>query len=73
MPGTHFLPPPVLLDEWPSDDPRTRLVFITRDVGAEGLRSTLTLLTEGIKRYDLEGLVSGLLPETPALQQKDWR
>jgi hypothetical protein len=25
--------PPVRLEDWPSDDHRTKLVFITRDVG----------------------------------------
>ncbi|WP_029006738.1 CobW family GTP-binding protein [Azospirillum halopraeferens] len=29
----HMFHPPVRLDAWPSDDRRTRLVFITRDVG----------------------------------------
>ena len=29
----HMFHPPVRLEAWPSDDRRTRLVFITRDVG----------------------------------------
>lgn len=29
----HMFHPPVQLNEWPSDDHRTRMVFITRDVG----------------------------------------
>ncbi|MFC5305925.1 CobW family GTP-binding protein [Azospirillum picis] len=29
----HMFHPPVRLEEWPSDDHRTKLVFITRDVG----------------------------------------
>ncbi|HEY0833705.1 MAG TPA: GTP-binding protein [Azospirillum sp.] len=29
----HMFHPPVRLDEWPSDDHRSKLVFITRDVG----------------------------------------
>lgn len=59
----HIFHPPVLLDAWPSEDRRTRLVFITRNVSAEELRSTLTLLTSDIRRYDLGGYVDGLLSE----------
>ncbi|PZU12332.1 MAG: GTP-binding protein [Sphingobium sp.] len=57
----HIFHPPVLLDAWPSEDRRTRLVFITRDISADELRDTLTLLTSGIKRYDLAGYVEDLL------------
>jgi G3E family GTPase len=57
----HIFHPPVLLDAWPSDDRRTRLVFITRDVSVEELSGTLMLLTSGIRRYDLGGYVENLL------------
>jgi G3E family GTPase len=57
----HIFHPPVLLDAWPSEDRRTRLVFITRDISADELRDTLTLLTSGIKCYDLAGYVEDLL------------
>ncbi|WP_448664629.1 CobW family GTP-binding protein [Sphingomonas sp. CJ20] len=64
----HIFHPPVLLDAWPSEDRRTRLVFITRDIRAEELRETLMLLTSGIKRYGLAGFVEDLLNErAPAL------
>ncbi|AJP71205.1 CobW family GTP-binding protein [Sphingomonas hengshuiensis] len=64
----HIFHPPVLLDAWPSEDRRTRLVFITRDISAEELRETLMLLTSGIQRYGLAGFVEGLLNEgAPAL------
>ncbi len=39
----HVFHPPLLLDAWPSDDHRTRLVFITRDIDPEWLRNTLSL------------------------------
>jgi G3E family GTPase len=29
----HMFHPPVRLEEWPSEDQRTKLVFITRDLG----------------------------------------
>lgn len=37
----HVLHPPALLDEWPSADRRTRLVFITRDIPKSMLEETL--------------------------------
>lgn len=65
----HIFHPPVLLDAWPSEDRRTRLVFITRDISAEDLRGTLALMTIGLEQFGLQGLVSavpaqGLLAET---------
>lgn len=56
----HIFHPPVRLDAWPSEDRRTRMVFITRDVSAEDLKGTLSLLTEGLDRFGLEGLVSNV-------------
>lgn len=35
----HIFHPAVTLDGWPSDDRRTRLVFITRDISADDLRA----------------------------------
>ena len=37
----HLFHPPVFLDQWPSDDHRTRLVFITRDIDREDIDATL--------------------------------
>lgn len=37
----HVFHPPVFLDQWPSEDPRTRLVFITRDIDREDIDATL--------------------------------
>jgi G3E family GTPase len=52
----HLFHPPVELDGWPSDDRRTRLVFITRDISADQLRGTLSLMTIGLERFGLQGL-----------------
>jgi G3E family GTPase len=37
----HIFHPPIELDEWPSDDHRTRIVFITRDIEQETIEETL--------------------------------
>jgi G3E family GTPase len=37
----HIFHPPIQLDEWPSDDHRTRIVFITRDIEKEVIEETL--------------------------------
>jgi len=37
----HVFHPPVQLDAWPSDDRRTRIVFITRDMATDDLERTL--------------------------------
>lgn len=39
----HLFHPPVFLDKWPSDDHRTRLVFITRDIDRDDIDSTLAV------------------------------
>jgi G3E family GTPase len=38
----HVFHPPVLLPEWPSDDRRTRIVFITRDLPQDAIERTLS-------------------------------
>jgi G3E family GTPase len=47
----HLFHPPVLLPEWPSDDRRTRMVFITRDLPREAIEQALaafeTAVAEG--------------------------
>lgn len=44
----HVFHPPVTLPAWPDADRRTRLVFITRDLGAEAVESLLrTVVAEG--------------------------
>jgi G3E family GTPase len=37
----HLFHPPVLLPEWPSEDHRTRIVFITRDLPREMIEESL--------------------------------
>ncbi|MGH7112988.1 MAG: CobW family GTP-binding protein [Stellaceae bacterium] len=44
----HLFHPPVLLKEWPSDDHRTRMVFITRDLPREAIESTLAAFEEAV-------------------------
>tara|TARA_B100000530_G_scaffold336888_1_gene293262 strand:- start:1656 stop:2777 length:1122 start_codon:yes stop_codon:yes gene_type:complete len=41
----HIFHPAITLDEWPSDDRRSRVVFITRDIDATDLCDSLKLLT----------------------------
>ena len=37
----HIFHPPIQLDEWPGDDHRTRIVFITRDIDKEVIEETM--------------------------------
>lgn len=43
----HLFHPPVPLPAWPDDDRRTRLVFITRDLGREAVESVLRAVVGG--------------------------
>jgi G3E family GTPase len=49
----HLFHPPVLLPEWPSDDHRTRIVFITRDLPRETIEQTLAAFVDADKPPDL--------------------
>ena len=40
----HIFHPAVMLKEWPSEDRRSRIVFITRDMDESALRDTLKML-----------------------------
>ena len=42
----HVFHPPAMLEAWPSDDRRTRIVFITRNVDRQMLEDTLKTFTE---------------------------
>jgi G3E family GTPase len=42
----HLFHPPVLLPEWPSEDRRTRIVFITRDLPREVVEASLKAFEE---------------------------
>jgi G3E family GTPase len=45
----HLFHPPVLLPRWPSDDRRTRMVFITRDLPRETIEATLTAFEKAVE------------------------
>lgn len=64
----HVFHPPVLLNAWPSDDRRSRVVFITRDIDAAVLRQTLGIMTAGISHFEVYGPqgsgFSGASPDT---------
>lgn len=63
----HIFHPPVRLDTWPSEDRRTRVVFITRNLSGDELRSPMALLTTGLESYGLSGFVEGPFQgQTPA-------
>ncbi len=42
----HVFHPPAVLDAWPSDDRRTRIVFITRNVERETIEDTLNWFSD---------------------------
>src|SRR5439155_18886272 len=44
----HLFHPPVLLPEWPSEDRRTRIVFITRDLPREAIEATLAAFEDAV-------------------------
>ena len=46
----HLFHPPVLLPQWPSDDHRTRMVFITRDLTKEAIEQTLAAFEEAVEQ-----------------------
>jgi dihydroorotase len=45
----HLFHPPVLLPEWPSEDRRTRMVFITCDLPRETIETTLAAFEEAVE------------------------
>jgi dihydroorotase len=45
----HLFHAPVLLPEWPSEDHRTRIVFITRDLPRATIEQSLTAFEEGVE------------------------
>jgi G3E family GTPase len=44
----HLFHPPVLLPQWPSEDRRTRMVFITRDLPREAIEATLAAFENAV-------------------------
>ncbi|WP_084489209.1 GTP-binding protein [Novosphingopyxis baekryungensis] len=45
----------MILDKWPSDDRRTRIVFITQNIDETKLHDRLGRLTQGISRFEVHG------------------
>lgn len=58
----HILHIPVALNAWPSDDRRTRMVFIVRNMEESDLRGTLALMSVGAPNFLLQG-AGGILPD----------
>ena len=54
----HLFHPPVLLPEWPSDDHRTRIVFITRDLPRETIEQSFAAYAEADEPPNLSPLPS---------------
>jgi G3E family GTPase len=52
----HIWHPPVFLEAWPSEDRRTRIVFITRDIGDKELRDLLGFVMAKAKGVNVLGL-----------------
>lgn len=63
----HVLHSPVTLDAWPSEDRRTRMVFIVRDMDEADLRGMLMLMTIGLENFVLQGADGIDLSATPGL------
>jgi G3E family GTPase len=55
----HLFHPPVLLPEWPSDDHRTRIVFITRDLPRETIEKSLAAFVDADEPPNLSPLPTG--------------
>ncbi len=52
----HVFHIPVELDAWPSEDKRSRIVFIVRDLDETDLRETLRQMTELLEEFELTGI-----------------
>jgi G3E family GTPase len=63
----HVLYSPVMLDAWPSEDRRTRMIFIVRDMDEADLRGTLMLMTLGLENFALQGADGIDLSAAPGL------
>lgn len=49
----HIFHPPVTLDQWPSEDHDSRIVFITRNIPKEVLKSLFDVVTQVVKPAEL--------------------
>lgn len=52
----HIWHPPEILEAWPSDDRRTRVVFIVRDLEQSDLLETLAFVTSHVENAALSGI-----------------
>ena len=48
----HLFHPPVLLPRWPSEDRRSRIVFITRDLPQDMIEQSLAAFEEAVEQPD---------------------
>jgi dihydroorotase len=55
----HLFHPPVILPQWPSEDRRTRMVFITRDLPQEAIEATLTAFEKALEEPSVSPSSSG--------------
>jgi len=56
----HIFHPAVMLKEWPSEDRRSRIVFITRDIDESALRDTLEMFeTSKVRQPEILPVESG--------------
>jgi G3E family GTPase len=46
----HVFHPPIQLEAWPSDDHRTRIVFITRDIDKDVIEQTLRVFERRVAK-----------------------
>ncbi len=65
----HVAHPPVELEEWPDEDRRSRLVFITRGLS----RAAVTQLFAGVAAIDRGCRASGGLPTRPVTKKRRLR
>ena len=63
----HIFHPPILMKEWPSEDRRTRLVFITRDIDETALRDTLSKFTNARALVSQDPFTEPSLEDTVAV------
>ena len=59
----HIFRPAVMLDEWPSDGRRSRIVFITRNINATDLSDTLRVVTGVRARQPERQAASSVAPD----------
>ena len=56
----HIWHPPAVMPEWPSDDRRSRIVFILRDMSESTLQDALQFVTDKYEKAQLQGDTTSL-------------